>query len=145
PTHATSDMFWAIDRIGADRLKGAYAFKDLLDQVGVLPLGSDFPVEHINPLYGFHAAVARVDSRGLPEGGFQMENALSREEALRGMTIWAAYSFFEEDTRGSIEAGKAADFVILESDIMTETPENLRDVKTRRTVIGGETVFAAQN
>lgn len=145
PTHATSDMFWAIDRVGADRLSRAYAFKDLLDQVGVLPLGSDFPVEHINPLYGFHAAVARVDSRGLPEGGFQMENALTREEALKGMTIWSAYSFFEEDTRGSIEAGKAADFVILESDIMTEAPEILRDVKTKRTVIDGETVFVANN
>jgi len=141
PTHATSDMFWAIDRIGAERLKGAYAFKDLLDQAGVLPLGSDFPVEHINPLFGFHAAVARVDSRGLPEGGFQMENALTREEALRGMTIWAAYSFFEEDSRGSIEAGKAADFVVLESDIMTEDADKLRDVKTLRTVVSGETLF----
>lgn len=145
PTHATSDMFWAIDRVGADRLSRAYAFKDLLDQVGVLPLGSDFPVEHINPLYGFHAAVARVDSRGLPEGGFQMENALTREEALKGMTIWSAYSFFEEETRGSIEAGKAADFVILEADIMTEAAEKLRDVKTVRTVIDGETVFVANN
>lgn len=145
PTHATSDMFWAIDRVGADRLSRAYAFKDLLDQVGVLPLGSDFPVEHINPLYGFHAAVARVDSRGLPEGGFQMENALTREEALKGMTIWSAYSFFEEETRGSIEAGKAADFVILEADIMTEAAEKLRDVKTVRTVIDGETVFVVNN
>lgn len=142
PTHATSDMFWAIDRLGAERLKGAYAFKDLLAQVGVLPLGSDFPVEHINPLYGFHAAIARVDSRGLPEGGFQMENALSREEALRGMTIWAAYSFFEENNRGSIEIGKAADFVVLESDIMTEAADKLRDVKTLRTVVSGETLFA---
>ncbi len=142
PTHATSDMFWAIDRLGAERLKGAYAFKDLLAQVGVLPLGSDFPVEHINPLYGFHAAIARVDSRGLPEGGFQMENALTREEALRGMTIWAAYSFFEENNRGSIEIGKAADFVVLESDIMTEAADKLRDVKTLRTVVSGETLFA---
>lgn len=141
PTHATSDMFWAIERLGEERLKGAYAFKDLLAQVGVLPLGSDFPVEHINPLYGFHAAIARVDSRGLPEGGFQMENALSREEALRGMTLWAAYSFFEEDSRGSIEAGKAADFVVLEADIMTESAEKLRDVKTLRTVVSGETLF----
>lgn len=145
PTHATSDMFWAVDRIGAERMKGAYRFKDLLDQVGVLPLGSDFPVEHINPLYGFHAAVARVNSQNLPVGGFQMDNALSREEALRGMTIWSAYSFFEESDRGSIESGKAADFVILAADIMTEAPENLRDIKTKRTVIDGETVFVAQN
>lgn len=141
PTHATSDMFWAIDRIGPARLKGAYAFRELLDQVGVLPSGSDFPVEHINPLYGFHAAVARVDASGLPVGGFQMENAISREEALRGMTIWSAYAVFEEKTRGSIETGKAADFVILADDIMQADVTRLRDIETLRTVISGETVY----
>jgi predicted amidohydrolase YtcJ len=142
PTHATSDMFWAIDRIGADRLKGAYTFKDLLAQNGVLPLGSDFPVEHINPIYGFHAAVARVDHRNLPEGGFQMENALSREEALRGMTIWSAYSFFEEDSHGSIEVGKAADFVVLDTDLMTAPFEKLRATKVKLTVVGGQTLYS---
>lgn len=144
PTHATSDMFWAINRIGADRLKGAYAFKDLLNQVGVLPLGSDFPVEHINPIYGFHAAVARVNSENLPTGGFQMENALTREEALKGMTIWSAYSFFEENTHGSIEVGKAADFVVLEDDLMTIAPEKMRETKIKMTVVGGETLFSAK-
>lgn len=141
-THATSDMFWAADRLGADRMKGAYAFKSLLDQVGVLPLGSDFPVEHIQPLYGFHAAVARVNAEGLPTGGFQMDQAITREQALKGMTVWAAYSVFEEEKRGSIEAGKAADFVILAKDIMVIPNEELRDVQTVRTVIAGETVFA---
>ena len=118
PTHATSDMYWAKDRIGEERLKGGYAYKQLLLQNGVLPTGSDFPVESINPLLGFYAAVARQDSAGFPAGGFQTENALTREEALKGMTIWAAYSNFEEKEKGSIEPGKFADFVILDEDIM---------------------------
>lgn len=145
PTHATSDMFWAIDRIGPSRLKGAYAFKELLNQVGVLPSGSDFPVEQINPLFGFHAAVARVDTEDLPVGGFQMENALTREEALRGMTIWSAYAALEEQIRGSIEAGKIADFVMLEEDIMQVDIPRLRQVSTLQTVIGGETVYLSAN
>lgn len=145
PTHATSDMHWAIDRLGEERLKGAYAYKDLLRQYGKVALGSDFPVEHFNPLYGFHAAVARVDKAGFPAGGFQVENALSREEALRGMTIWAAYACFQEQRRGSIEKGKDADFVILEKDIMTIPANELREVKTLRTIIAGETVFESKD
>ncbi|GGH14035.1 amidohydrolase [Sphingobacterium alkalisoli] len=141
PTHATSDMYWAEERLGTERIKGAYAYKQLLQQYGLVALGSDFPVEHFNPLYGFHAAVARVDKTGFPHGGFQMENSLTREEALRGMTIWAAFSCFQEQKRGSIEKGKDADFVILEDDIMTLPDNRLRDVKTKRTVIAGETVF----
>ncbi|MGM1428767.1 amidohydrolase [Sphingobacterium lactis] len=111
------------------------------NHIGLLALGSDFPVEHFNPLYGFHAAVARVDSKGYPEGGFQMENAISREQALRGMTIWAAYSCFQEKKRGSIEKGKDADFIILEEDIMAADVAKLRNIKTLRTVIAGESVF----
>ncbi|WP_254771284.1 amidohydrolase [Sphingobacterium sp. LZ7M1] len=145
PTHATSDMYWAENRIGPDRIKGAYAYKKLLEEYGLLALGSDFPVEHYNPLYGFHAAVARVDKVGYPEGGFQMENAITREQALRGMTIWAAYSCFQEKKRGSIEKGKDADFVILEDDIMTAPNEKLRDVKTLRTVIAGQTEYIRSN
>jgi len=141
PTHATSDMYWAEERLGNNRIKHAYAYKQLLQQYGMLALGSDFPVEHFNPLYGFHAAVARVDKSGFPQGGFQMENAISREEALRGMTIWAAYSCFQEKKRGSIEKGKDADFVILEDDIMIAPEKKLRNIKTLRTVIAGETVF----
>ena len=142
PTHATSDMYWAQERLGAERMKGAYAYKELLKQYGMLALGSDFPVEHFNPLYGFHAAVARVDKSGFPQGGFQIENALSREEALRGMTIWAAYSCFQERQRGSIERGKDADFVILDDDIMQVPLDRIRTIKTLRTVIAGETVYS---
>ena len=142
PTHATSDMNWADERLGPERMKGAYAYKDLLEQYGLLALGSDFPVEHYNPLYGFHAAVARVDPQGLPLGGFQMENAITREQALKGMTIWAAYSCFQEKKRGSIEKGKDADFIILDEDIMTAEMNMLRNIKTLRTVIAGETVYS---
>jgi len=141
PTHATSDMYWAKDRLGEERMKGAYAYKHLLKEYGKLALGSDFPVEHFNPLYGFHAAVARVDKKGYPSHGFQMQDAISREDALKGMTIWAAYSCFQEKKRGSIEVGKDADFVILEKDILKIPNEQLRNVKTERTVIAGETVF----
>lgn len=141
PTHATSDMHWAVDRLGKERIKGAYAYKQLLEQAGILALGSDFPVEHINPLYGFHAAVARVNNLGYPPGGFQPEQAISREDALRGMTIWAAYAFFEEESRGSIEVGKKADFVILERDIMVAPAATIRDIAVLQTVIAGETVY----
>jgi predicted amidohydrolase YtcJ len=141
PTHATSDMYWAQDRLGTERMKGAYAYRDLLKEYGMLALGSDFPVEHFNPLYGFHAAVARVDAKGYPEGGFNPENAISRIDALRGMTIWAAFASFEEATHGSIEKGKAADFVILNDDIMKADNDKLRGIKVLRTVIGGESVF----
>lgn len=141
PIHATSDMYWAENRLGTERMKGAYAYKTLLEQYGKVAIGSDFPVEHYNPLYGFHAAVARVDKHGAPEGGFQMENALTREQTLRGMTIWAAFSCFQEKKRGSIERGKDADFVILDEDIMTIPEDQLRDVQVLRTVIAGETVF----
>lgn len=145
PTHATSDMNWAIDRIGKERLKNAYAYKQLLKVAGNVAIGSDFPVENINPLYGFHAAVARVDERGMPSGGFQIENALSREEALKGMTIWAAYACFQNDSRGSIEEGKLADFVILDKDIMKIPSEELRAVNVLQTFIGGESVFKKED
>lgn len=141
PTHATSDMYWAASRLGPDRIKNAYAYNILLHHYGKLALGSDFPVEHFNPLYGFHAAVTRVDQNGFPIGGFQMENAITREQALRGMTIWAAFACFQEKKRGSIERGKDADFVILSDDIMTAPDNQLRVIKTIRTVIAGETVF----
>ena len=141
PTHATSDMNWLIQRIGEERAKGAYAYKELLNWYGKVAIGTDFPIEHFNPLYSFHAAVARQDNRNLPTGGFQMENALSRIDALRGMTIWAAYSCFQEKKRGSIEKGKDADFIILDQDIMLAKNESLRDIKVLRTVIGGETVY----
>jgi predicted amidohydrolase YtcJ len=140
-THGTSDMYWAEERLGKERVKAAYAFKDLLAQNGFLANGSDFPVEYVNPLFGFHSAVARQDAQNFPAGGYQMENALTRQEALKAMTIWAAYSNFEEKERGSIEAGKMADFVILEEDIMQIPNEKLRNVKVKSTFVGGEKVF----
>jgi len=139
-THATSDMYWADERLGDARIKTAYAFQDLLKQNGFLANGSDFPVEFVNPLYGFHSAVARQDAKNFPEGGFQMENALTREQALKAMTIWSAYSNFEEKERGSIETGKMADFVILEDDLMLAPKEKLRNVKVLNTYVGGEKV-----
>ncbi|WP_305952944.1 amidohydrolase [Emticicia oligotrophica] len=139
-THATSDMYWADERLGDVRVKTAYAFQDLLKQNGFLANGSDFPVEFVNPLYGFHSAVARQDAKNFPEGGFQMENALTREQALKAMTIWSAYANFEEKERGSIEVGKMADFVILEDDLMLAPKEKLRNVKVLNTFVGGEKV-----
>ena len=141
PTHATSDMYWAAERLGEERVKTAYAFKDLLDQNGYIALGSDFPVEDINPLYGYHAAVARQDSENWPEGGWQPENKLSREEALKGMTIWAAYSNFEENEKGSIEVGKFADFIITEKDMMKAPESELRNLKVKATYLNGKKVY----
>ncbi len=141
PTHCTSDMPWAGARLGFPRVKTAYPYQKLYEQTNILALGSDFPVEAVNPIYGFHAAVARQDAENKPEGGFQMENAISRENALRGMTIWAAYSNFEENERGSIEVGKEADFVILENDLMTTENQQLRGIKVLATFVNGEKVF----
>lgn len=141
PTHATSDMGWINDRLGAERAKGAYAYKKLVEAYGKVIIGTDFPIEHFNPLYSFHAAVSRQNAFGLPKEGFQIEQALSREEALRGMTIWAAFGALQEKKRGSIEKGKDADFVMLEDDIMTTENNKLRNIKTLRTVIAGESVY----
>lgn len=140
-THCTSDMYWAGERLGPERLKGAYAYKQLLEQNGWIINGTDFPVEEINPLYTFYAAVARQDKSGFPESGFQMENALNREEALRSMTIWAAKGSFEEDFKGSLEPGKFADFVILDKDIMTVPLSEVPGVNVLKTYIDGELVY----
>ncbi|SDC56008.1 amidohydrolase [Pedobacter soli] len=144
PTHATSDMYWAGQRLGAERLKGAYAYKQLLKQNGWIPLGTDFPVENINPLLTFYAATVRADAKGFPEGGFQVENALTPEEALRGMTIWAAKANFEEQEKGSLEKGKLADFVILDHDILKTTPQNILKTKVLKTYLNGEKVYEAK-
>jgi predicted amidohydrolase YtcJ len=144
-THGTSDMYWAADRIGPVRIKGAYAFKQLMEQNGWIPNGSDFPIESINPVDGFFAGFARMDHSGYPEGGWMMENALTREEALKAMTIWAARSCFEENERGSIETGKMADFVVLGEDIMKIEPLRVPTVKVLETWIGGEKVHSVSD
>lgn len=141
PTHATSDMYWAEERLGAQRIKGAYAYKTLLEQAGRIALGTDFPVEYVSPFLTFYAAVARKDVKGYPESGFQADQALSREEALKGMTIWAAYSNFEEKEKGSIEVGKWADFVVLEKDIMTIPLEEIPEMEAYKTFIAGKQVY----
>ncbi|MEZ4859125.1 MAG: amidohydrolase family protein [Flavobacteriaceae bacterium] len=141
PTHATSDMYWAEDRLGPDRIKGAYAYKTLLDKAGLVALGTDFPVEHVNPMYTFYAATARKDLKQYPQNGYRKEEALSREETLKGMTIWAAYSNFEETEKGSIEVGKFADFIIIDTDIMTCPEDTIPTIKVLSTYINGEKVF----
>ena len=140
PTHATSDMYWAQDRIGTERMKGAYAYKDLLNTYGKIALGTDFPVEKVNPLLTFYAAVARKDLNNFPENGFQMENALTREETLKGMTIWAAYANFEENEKGSIEVGKIADFIVLDKNIMEIEADKIPTINVDETYVGGEKV-----
>lgn len=140
-THCTSDMTWAGNRLGEERIKGAYAYQTLLAQNGWLPNGTDFPVENIEPLFTFFSSVFRTDHNGSPEGGWQMEEGLSREQTLRSMTIWAAKAAFEENEKGSLEPGKFADFVILDTDLMTATPNEVLKAKIESTWIGGEKVF----
>ncbi len=145
PTHATSDMNWADERLGDKRLKRAYAYKNLLDWSGKIALGTDFPVEKVNPLNTFYSAVARKDLKGKPSEGYLKENALSRVEALKGMTVWAAYSNFEESLKGSIEKGKYADFVILTKDIMNIPEKEILNVGVVATIVNGNIVFQQFN
>ncbi len=141
PTHATSDAPWAAERLGSTRVKEAYAYKALLKQNGWLPLGTDFPVEQINPINTFYAAVVRKDKTGNPINGFQTQNALSREEALKGMTIWAAKSVFQENNKGSISKGKDADIVILDRDIMKVPEKDILATKVLYTISQGNIVY----
>lgn len=142
-THATSDMFWADERLGAERIKTAYAYQELLAQNGWLPNGTDFPIEDINPMKTFFASVARKNTEGLPVEGFQPENALTREQALRSMTIWAAKSGFEDTAKGSIEPGKLADFVVMDTDLMNCCEDAMLLARILKTVLGGEVVYQA--
>ena len=141
-SHATSDMYWAGERLGQERLKTAYAYRTLLAQNGWLANGSDFPVESINPLYGFYAAFTRKDLKGYPPGGFQAQEALTREEALKAMTIWAAKACHEDSVTGSLEMGKSADFVILDGDIMRINESEIPEVRVLETFINGEKVYS---
>ncbi len=140
-THATSDMYWADERLGEKRLQnGSYAYQTLLQQNGWLPNGTDFPVEKIEPLFTFYASVFRVDHKGWPEGGFLEKESLNREQALRSVTIWPAKASFEENEKGSLEPGKWADFVILDTDLMTASPLDVLNATIESTWIAGEMV-----
>lgn len=140
PTHATSDMYWAYDRLGK-RIEGAYAFKDLLSSSKRIALGTDFPVERVNPFHTFYSSIERKDLSGYPTSGFQIENALSREETLKGMTIWGAYFNFEENEKGSIEKGKSADFIIIDQNIMEIEAAKIPNTKVLKTFVDGELVY----
>ena len=144
PTHATSDMYWAEDRVGSTRIKGAYAYKTLLNKSKVIGLGTDFPVEKVNPFHTFYAAISRKDMNGYPENGFEIENALSREETLKGMTIWAAYLNFEENEKGSIEKGKLADFIVIDRDVMSVKIDETYKTKVLKTFVSGDLVYSIQ-
>ncbi|MEE9288367.1 MAG: amidohydrolase [Bacteroidota bacterium] len=141
PTHCTSDMYWAVDRVGPDRIEGAYAWRSLLESGVIIPGGSDFPVENPNPLWGIYAAVTRQDHQGWPEGGWYPEERMTIEEAIRSFTVWAAFAAFEEEMKGSIESGKLADLVVLSNDIVTIDPDKILSTEVLRTMVGGSWVY----
>ena len=134
-------MYWAEKRLGPDRIKHAYAYQALLDQNGWMPLGTDFPVEDISPIKTFYSAVVRKDAAGWPEKGFLPEYALTREQTLRGMTIWAAKGSFEENKKGSLEKGKWADFIVLDQDIMQVDTDKILKTKVLATYLNGKRVY----
>jgi predicted amidohydrolase YtcJ len=141
-THATSDMRWAEQRLGPQRVRGAYAWRSFLSSGVHVPNGSDFPVENPNPLWGFYAAITRQDHSGEPKGGWMPDQRMTREEALKSWTSEGAYAAFEEKEKGTLNAGKAADFVVLSRDIMRVEPRQILDTKVIATVVGGEFVYS---
>ncbi len=141
PTHATSDMYWVYDRLGKERTSNAYAYKKLIEHAGMIAGGSDFPVEGINPFRGIYAAVVRQDLKRIPANGFEPTNKISREEAIKAFTIWAAYAGFEEKIKGSLEAGKAADYIIIDKDIMNCNEYDIPYIKVLKTFTDGVQVF----
>jgi len=144
-THATSDMRWAGDRLGPHRIRWAYAYRDLMEQNNWIPNGTDFPIERIDPLLTFYAAVARKDLDGYPEGGFQMENALDRDEALKSITIWAAMANRDDKGYGSLEPGKYADFVILDKDIMNIPEAEIPGTRIMSVFKHGKRIFPTED
>jgi predicted amidohydrolase YtcJ len=139
--HQTSDMYWAATRLGPGRLLGAYAWRSLLNTGVVVPNGSDFPVEAVNPLLSFHSAVSRQDAANWPAGGWLPEQRMTRDEALRSMTIWPAYAAFQESMMGSLTPGKLADFVVLDRDIMTVADRDILGTTVLATYVGGKAVY----
>ena len=142
PTHATSDMYWVEDRLGPERAVYAYAWRSLLDSGARLALGSDFPVEQVNPMLGLHAAVTRQDISGWPPGGWYAKEKLTREEAVRGFTLDAAYSAFMEKQVGSLESGKRADFIVLDRNLFEVDEADIADIKVLQTWLNGERVWS---
>jgi predicted amidohydrolase YtcJ len=142
-SHQTSDMYWAEARLGSGRLLGAYAWRSLLNTGVVVPNGSDFPVEQVNPLISFHSAVSRQDARDWPPGGWYPSERMTRDEALKAMTIWPAYAAFQEQVLGSLTPGKYADFVVLDQDIMRCPPELILRTRVLQTWVGGARVYEA--
>ncbi|HEX5633466.1 MAG TPA: amidohydrolase family protein, partial [Gemmatimonadales bacterium] len=137
----TSDMYWAGTRLGETRLRGAYAWRSLLESGTIIPNGSDFPVEYVNPLISFKASVSRQDARNWPAGGWFPEQRMTRDEALKSMTIWAAHAAFQEQELGSLTPGKLADFVVLDQDIMRVPAELILNTNVLSTWIGGKQVY----
>jgi predicted amidohydrolase YtcJ len=143
PVHCTSDMAWAEKRLGPERIKGAYAWQSLLKTGVHLPLGSDFPGETLNPLYGIYAAITRQDPQGNPPGGWYPQQRLTHDEALRGYTVEAAYAEFEEQSKGSITPGKLADITVISSDITNSSPKEILSIHVLKTYVGGALVYDA--
>ena len=144
PTHCTSDMPWAEKRIGADRIKGAYAWRSILKTGAHVPISSDFPGETLNPFYGIYAAVTRQDPQGNPKGGWYPEQRMTLEEALRGYTIEAAYAEFEEKNKGSIEQGKLADLIVISKDPTKIAPSELLRITVLKTFVNGKLVYSSK-
>ena len=140
-SHQTSDMYWAGNRLGQSRLLGSYAWRSLLNTGVVIPNGSDFPVELVNPLISFHAAFSRQDAKNWPVGGWFPQERMTRDEALKSMTLWAAYAGFMDKDVGSLEPGKYADFVVLDQDIMQVPAELVLQTRVLATYLGGKTVY----
>ncbi|MCS7155020.1 MAG: amidohydrolase [Bacteroidota bacterium] len=143
PIHATSDMYWAEQRVGPVRIRGGYAWRRFLDAGVRFAAGSDFPVEPVNPFWGIYAAVTRQDLQGWPPGGWYPDQRLTRLEALRAFTLGAAYAAFEEDLKGSLEPGKLADFIVIDQDVFTIPEREIANVRVLETWLGGERVYRA--
>ncbi len=140
-SHQTSDMYWIGTRLGVSRLNGAYAWRSLLNTGVIVPNGTDFPVERVNPMISFHSAVSRQDANNWPPGGWYPEQRMTRDEALKAMTIWPAFAAFQEHDLGSLTAGKYADFVVLDQDIMRAPVETILDTHVLSTWVGGKQVY----